>query len=92
MAYVDVWTMTFSETLRGRCTAAAAQEQTSGATLDPADPDEWVDAHIWTLAAAPGWSDAWASAVASGNPDPGRDEAVISDPMILSEVQAVLAG
>jgi hypothetical protein len=40
---------------------------------------------------APGWADAWASAEAASNPDPGRDEAVITDAQILSQVQAVLA-
>jgi len=29
--------------------------------------------------------------VASGNPDPGRDEAVITDAQILSQTQAVIA-
>lgn len=92
MAYLDVWNMTRSGTLAGRMTAAAAEEQTAGATLDPADPDAWTAQHVWALVAAPGWGDAWASAIASGHDDPGSDPGVITDPMILSQVQAVLAG
>ena len=65
------------------------------------DPDGWtqINRRIW--AASPGWDAAWASALASHpDPDPpvppdfkpydpGADEAVITDPMILSEVQAI---
>jgi len=89
MAYMDVVIMTRNASLLGRCAAAAATEP---ATLDPADPDDWAGTHRWDLCSAPGWGEAWASAVASGNPDPGADEGVITDAMILSEVQAVLAG
>jgi hypothetical protein len=34
---------------------------------------------------------AYASALAAGNPEPGGDEAVITDGMLLSHVQATLA-
>ncbi len=84
MAYLDIARMTESASLLGRCTAAAATEG-EGA------PEQWVNANRWTLCAAPGWADAWASAVAGDNPDPGADPGVITDPMILSEVQAVRA-
>lgn len=59
----------------------------------PTNADQWAqqNARIW--AAAPGWADAWASALASheDNPayDPGKDEAVITDAMILGQVQAM---
>jgi len=90
VAYIDVATMTRDSSLMLRLSAAAAQEQTSGAVLDPADPEAWAAEHRWQLAAAPGWGDAWASAVAAGNTTPGDDPGVITDAMILSEVQAVL--
>lgn len=90
MTYLDVANMTNSGSLLRRASAAAAQEADAGATLEPADPSEWAQDHRWELAAAPGWGDAWASAVAAGVTDPGADEGVITDGMILSEVQKVL--
>lgn len=51
----------------------------------------WADAHIWEIAAAPGFADAYASALAAEVPRPGADESVISDAQILSAVQAVPA-
>jgi hypothetical protein len=82
VGYLDIANMTLNGALVQRMTAAAAQE---GA----AEPEGWVQTHRWTLCAAPGWADAWASAVENGVVDPGADESVITDPMILSEVQAV---
>lgn len=92
MAYLDVANMTRDTSLVLRLSAAAAQEQVNGALLEPDDPEAWAQEHRWELAAAPGWGDAWASAVAAGNEDPGADPGVITDGMILSEVQAVIAG
>jgi len=85
MGYLDVANMTQNGALQRRMSACAATE---GET----DPEGWVQTHRWTLCAAPGWADAWASAEASGNADPGADEGVITDGMILSEVQALGAG
>jgi hypothetical protein len=84
MGYLDVANMTDNGGLRRRLTACAATE-------GEADPEQWVQTNRWTLCAAPGWADAWASAEESGVADPGVDEAVISDAMILSEVQALRA-
>jgi hypothetical protein len=83
MAYADVHQMTTSGSLHGRLAAAAATEHLAG------DPELWVRDHRYELAAAPGWGDAWASAVANENPDPGADPGVITDGMILSQVQAI---
>jgi hypothetical protein len=69
----------------GRVTACAAQE---GAT----DPDSAVYALRWPVSSAADIEAAYASAVAGDNPDPGGDEAVITDGMILSAVQANLPG
>lgn len=91
MAYLDISNMTQSGSLLGRLSAAAAQEQGAGADLDPDAPEAWAQAHRWALVAAPGWGEAWASAVAGGNEDPGADPGVITDGMILSEVQALIA-
>ena len=57
------------------------------------DPDTWAGQHSREWAAAPDWDLAWESAVASHPTDdfpgydPGQDEAVITDGMILSQVQ-----
>lgn len=45
---------------------------------------------IWLVAAANDVQAAYASALAADNPNPGGDEAVITDQMILSAVQAHL--
>jgi hypothetical protein len=84
---------------------AAMFERVAQAATDEGQPDSdtWTrdNRRIW--AAAPGWGDAWASALASHPPpapgeeftgtyDPGSDEAVITDAMILSQVQSMLSG
>jgi len=42
----------------------------------------------WAVGGAADVEAAYASALAADNPDPGGDEAVITDQMILSNVQA----
>ncbi len=85
MTYWDISEMSRSTSLTNREQAAAAQE------IADTDPYEWVAQNVLRLAAEPGWAAAWASALAAGNPDPGRDPAVITDGMILSAVQALAA-
>lgn len=51
----------------------------------------WAAEHQWDIAAAPGFADAYSSALAGNVEHPGRDPAVISDAQILSAVQAELA-
>jgi hypothetical protein len=60
------------------------------------DADAWTQTNRRAWAAAPGWDDAWASARASHADDtqaydPGADEAVITDSMILSQVQEMMS-
>lgn len=82
MSYWDVATMAGNSDLTLRVQACAATEN-----ID--DPYTWAADHMLDLASQPGWSEAWASAVASNNPAPGRDAGVITDGMILSAVQAL---
>lgn len=84
MSYANIANMTESGSLMRRCFAAAAQE---GET----DPEGFVGTHRWEYAASPGWADAWGSATAGGDVDPGANEAVITDGMILSATQAIRA-
>jgi hypothetical protein len=71
-----------------RISQCATQEQI-------ADVDDWVQVNRRVWGAAPGWDAAWASARAShpdvDQYDPGSDEAVITDEMILSQVQTMSA-
>ena len=69
-----------------------------------ADSDNWTQTNRRIWAAAPGWDEAWEYAVNTHPPeppdpenpvipppyDPGQDEGVITDGMILSQVQAML--
>lgn len=93
MSYLDQSLIANNTAMFERVSQAATEE---GET----DSDTWTHEHRRVWAAAPGWDDAWASALAShpppapGDPftgvyDPGQDEAVITDQMILSQVQAM---
>ena len=60
------------------------------------DAESWTYEHRREWASAPGWDAAWESAEVSNPPvegeppyDPGQDEAVITDSMILSQVQSM---
>ena len=54
------------------------------------DPERWAQGHRDQIAVTPGWDTKWASARASANPDPGADEAVITDLDILARVQQLM--
>jgi hypothetical protein len=80
MGYNEIADMRDSSTLRRRLVASAAQEHKP-------TPESWIETRIWQIVSSPGWDAAWASALASGNKDPGSSEAVITDGMILGAVQ-----
>lgn len=95
MSYLNQSEIAGNSFMFARVAQCAAQQ-------DVPDPDNWTNVNRREWAASPGWDDAWASAQAAheGDPppgpgeapyDPGADEAVITDGMILSEVQALLA-
>lgn len=54
----------------------------------PSPPDPYAYKIIWPLSAASDVEAAYASALAAGNPNPGGDETVVTDGMILANVQA----
>lgn len=68
--------------LQLRITACSANENVT-------DFERWVTKHMWEFSAQPGWVAAYASAMANGSTEPGNDESVITDGMILSAVQAL---
>jgi hypothetical protein len=87
MAYFDVAMLHADPDFLTRVTACYA-----GETLGTAgeEPNAWTVEHAWDVASAPGFGDAYASAVASGVENPGRDQAVVSDAQILSAVQFII--
>jgi hypothetical protein len=85
MSYLTQDDIATNLAMQARVAQAAAEQGTD-------DPDEWTFTHRRTWAAAPGWDDAWESAkVTHPEPDydPGSDEGVITDTMILAQVQAM---
>jgi hypothetical protein len=82
VSYLTVSRIAADPFMRLRCSACAAVERIT-------DPENWAFKNSLLLAAQPGWSEAWESAEAAGNEEPGADAAVITDGMILAAVQAV---
>jgi hypothetical protein len=58
---------------------------------DGEQPYAWAGNHVWLVAAAPGFADDYASALAGGVERPGNDQAVISDDELRAAVQALAA-
>lgn len=85
MSYWTISEMAADNDLTRREAACYAQEPDADG-----DPTTWALANGLALAAQPGWDAAWASALAAGNEQPGRDEAVITDNQILAAVQLLL--
>lgn len=101
MTYLGQSAIAENATMNQRVAQCAAEQGIPGPP-DPSAPlpfgtvttaDQWTQQNRRIWAAAPGWADAWASALAlhEDNPsyDPGKDEAVITDAMILGQVQAM---
>lgn len=83
MSYNTAADMAEDYDLNRRLTAAVAAEGIL-------DPKGWLYPRNWQVVSQPGWDAAWASAVQGGVAHPGKDEAVITDGMILAGVQAVV--
>ena len=81
MSYATINRCAGDPAVQGRVTACAAQE---GST----SPTSAMMALIWPVSSASDIEAAYASALAAQNPNPGGDETVITDGMILSAVQA----
>lgn len=61
------------------------------ATQNVPDPETWAWRRQWQFSSQPGWDEAYAYAIASGSELPGKQESVITDNMILSAVQSIIA-
>lgn len=87
MPYSDQALLSVDPDFIDRLSASAAVETDPAAGLPP---DQWARNSVWWIAAAPGFADAYASAIAAGVERPGNDPAVISDEQILAAVQAFI--
>lgn len=83
MSYKYIADIAASGSLWRRITACAWQEKAADS------PSDWATDNMWRIAVQPGWASAWASAAVAGTTDPGGDESVITDGMILAAVQAL---
>ena len=81
MSYTTINQCANDQALLGRITACAAQE----GELVPASAAQQT---IWAISSASDVEAAYASALAANNPNPGGDESVITDGMILAKFQA----
>jgi hypothetical protein len=88
MSYLAQAAMAQNAMLFNRVAQCAASESIE-------NPDQWTSENRRQWSASPGWDAAWSSALAAHEGDqtydPGMDEAVITDAMILSEVQSLSA-
>jgi hypothetical protein len=83
VSYWDVSNLSDDPDFRQRCTAALATEGHE-------QPEQQAFAWRWQYAGQPGFGDAYAYAILTGVPNPGRDEAVLTDAQILAATQALL--
>lgn len=83
--YAAMAEMAGSEPLLSRIRMCYVTEVPVELRLRPG-PEQWVDARRDALI-GPGWDAAWASAQAAGIPDLATNAGVITDNMILAEVQ-----
>lgn len=79
MAYYDGWKLTLDEDFIARVRFCAQVEGLGSM---------WGLENTAAIAAAPGFADAYAYALATGVENPGRAQEVISDGQILAAVQA----
>lgn len=95
-SYLSISAIANDEHMTERVRACATQQEHLGnAPAISGDPINqgayaaiaWTDTNRYVWASSPGWGAAWDSALAGGDPEPGKDPAVITDAMILATVQ-----
>ena len=91
MSYLTQNEIANNRAMLDRVAQCAASEGLSG------DPDRWTYEQRRLWSAAPGWDEAWEYSKnthppVEGEPayDPGPDEAVVTDSMILAQVQSMI--
>jgi hypothetical protein len=96
MSYNITWQAANDQALLERITAATAEQAWRNPAVFDSEYAERVrqgpqaanTEMVWAVATASDVNAAYESAVVSGNPNPGGDEAVITDAMILGIIQA----
>ena len=86
MSYNSIAALAVDADFRDRIAACYSSERPTSVL----HPVKWADQYQFSIAGAPGFGDAYASAIAGEVPNPGKDESVISDAMLLGAVQALL--
>lgn len=90
-SYYTAWQITNNNDLTMRVAASAQQE--SEATGTPVeDPTIWAQQHRWEWGTQTDWVAAVQSAIDVGITEWGKQPGVVTDQMILSYVQAAVAG
>ncbi len=88
MSYLTQSKIAINYYMTNRVAQCAASEQVSNS-------DQWTTLNAREWAAAPGWDEAWEYALLTHEEepeyDPGMDEGVITDGMILSQVQGMIS-
>lgn len=82
MSYTTIHQCANDPAFVDRVTACIAQE-------GHANPQSVLGNVVWPVASKTDIEAAYASAIAAGNPNPGGDESVITDGMILAAVQSI---
>lgn len=89
MSYQSIMQMASNQSLISRIAACAAEQGVKD------HPIQWAQQNAWSVCSTAGWASAWDSAEASYspnvNPDTGLRNDVITDQMILSAVQPMVA-
>ena len=86
MSYNHIADAAQDSDLRRRVAACFAQ-QTTGTE----QPEALASVHMWRIVANGPIADAYSYAVATDVPNPGKDEAVVTDANILDAVTAIVA-
>ena len=86
MSYNHIADAAQDSDLRRRVAACFAQ-QTTGTE----QPEALASMHMWRIVANSTIADAYSYAVAANVPNPGKDEAVVTDANILAAVEAIVA-
>lgn len=100
-SFLSISKIAGNESMNERMNAAVSQQQHLGTVtvvahnyLPSAAALIWVQENRYVWASSPDWAAAWDSALAShpddSDYDPGADQAVITDGMILAAVQDIL--
>jgi hypothetical protein len=97
-SYLAIAAIATDEFMIERMNACVSQQEHLGNVdlglpnlVGPYRAQQWVQDYRYIWASSPSWGEKWDSALASDNPEPGKDSSVITDNDILATVQA-LAG